>query len=199
MNLLKKSQAKTWTFLFIGLLITVVAIFRHPSIKPMLSYDSQQTWQKLIRVLESDSKLEAQDLWKFREFYSRGTIYLSKYQDIGIPSDISSNFEVPGSFVQHLSFNSSKVQSIEGSLDASEAKNVFFAKEDIREDDWEIVIQTDSVQVIEQHKNKAVIIGLFDMETAGQANGYLHFDLRDDDFKKAHENKKWLVISYVKL
>jgi hypothetical protein len=196
MNLFKKSQAKTQVLLFTGLIIVVVAILRHPSIKTMLSSDSKQSWQKLIQVLESDNGLEAQNIWQFREFYSRGTIYLSKYQVLEVPSNISSNFEVPTSFVQHMSFNSNKIQSIEGSID--KAENVFFNKEDLWQD-WKITTQTDSVQIIEQNKDKALIIGLFDMETAGQANGYLHFDLRDDNFKKAHENKKWLVVSYVKL
>ena len=81
MNPLKKSQAKNILLVLTTAIIIGVAFLRHPSLKPMLSFNSQQTWQGLFAKLESGEAQEAQELWVFREFFSRGTIYLAKNQD----------------------------------------------------------------------------------------------------------------------
>jgi len=65
---------------------------------------------------------------------------------------------------------------------------------------YQLTMQTATTQVItNQAKTDAVIIAVFDLEESGLANGYLHFDLRDELFKESLSNKKWLVVSLVKL
>ena len=196
MNIFKKSQANVWLLCSVAIFITIIAVIRHPSIRPMLSYTSQQTWQDLIKTLENQSSTEAQDLWEFREFYSRGTVTLARYQTLQTPTEFPDVLKLPTSFMHHTAFSSSKIQSIEGSIESSE--DVFFSKEDLRELPWQILLQTESVQIIgNTTETQALIIGVFDMETASTANGYLYFDWLNDDFKTQHENKKWLVVSLV--
>lgn len=197
MNLHKKIHPNHVLLVSATIIIIVIAFLRHPSLKPMLSFNSQQTWNSLISNLESGPENEAQEIWIFREFFSRGTIYLSKYQELDVPSEISENFSVPESFDQQMSFVSGKVLGVEGTIDSTQ--KVFFNDEDLKGTGWEIYLQTENVQILEREKKEAYIIGVFDMQTASEANGYLHFDYRDDDFKQANQNKKWLVVDYVQI
>lgn len=198
MNALKKSSAKSIVFIITAVLISLIALFRLPSFKPMLSYTQHITWQDFILDVESGSDNEAQTLWEFREFYSRGIIYLSKFQELQIPETLTEFYTIPNSFVPHTLFHSDKIDSIEGFIDAD--TNPFLTQEDVHESGWAIHVQTDQIQIVRNHSETGfLIIATFDLETASQANGYLYFDMRDKNFAEEHKNKKWVVISFVKI
>ena len=200
MKLFKKSHAKVITFIIALLVIVIVAFLRHPSLKSFIfsSYNHQQSWKNLHETLSSNKISEAQNLWQFREFYSRGTIYLAKYQNLTVPTDISSNFQLPTSFIPHTLYLSDQIQSIEGTIDNNSP--VFFTQENLPNIDWAETYKSEKIQIIENNKiNSAIIIGVFNIEEASIANGYLYFDFRDEEFQTKNSNNKWLVVSVVNL
>jgi len=198
MKINKKSQVNILTYVLVCLIILAIAVIRQPTLRAWTKINNKQMWQELLVNINLNDETLPQDLWQFREFYSRGQIYLQKNQEISIPPSILAVVKLPDSFNPYLLFTSPMLLSIEG--DISENDQVFLSPQSINELGYQLTMQTATTQVItNQAKTDAVIIAVFDLEESGLANGYLHFDLRDELFKESLSNKKWLVVSLVKL
>lgn len=198
MKIIKKSHVNILTYGLVCLIILVIAFIRQPSLRARLKINNNKMWQELLSNINLDNKTLPQDFWKFRDFYSRGEIYLQKNQEINIPESISSIVKVPESFDLYLLFVSPMLLSIEGNI--SENDQVFLSQQSINKLGYKLITQTATTQVISnQLMTNAVIISVFDLDEYGLANGYLHFDLRNDLFRESLNNKKWLVISLVAL
>lgn len=198
--MIKKSQAKVIAFFVASIVILSVAFLQHPSLKDVLfpSYHYQSSWQKLFVNLNSNNVVEAQVLWQFREFYSRGTISLAKFQNLSIPANISDVYQAPTSFIPYSLYVSDQIESIEGMVDTNVP--IFFVNEELLDLGWIETFKSNNVQIIENKQTQmGLIIGLYDFQEASLANGYLYFDLRDENFQAENNNKKWLVVSIVNL
>lgn len=185
--------------LFIAAVILItITLFRHPSFRPMFSFTTQQNWSDFIVTLQNNPENEAQELWKFREFFDRGTIFLAKYQTLEIPTEIKEAYSFNENFEPHTVFISGKIKSIEGAVPTEQT--VFLSEEQYKANNFEEHVKTDSVQVlINTQKTRAVVVSEFPIDVAQTANGYLHFDLRDSDVAKSYENKKWVVVSIIEI
>lgn len=198
MKLNKKSQANTWIYFVTGLFIIAIAIIQQPTLRSQFGIGNHLLWQSLVTKVTQNHPTIVQEIWMFRDFYSRGTLHLQKQQEITIPHEISSVIRLPETLTPYLFFESPKIKSIEGSLNNAEA--ILFSQEVVNQPNWELLAQSDSVIILEsQTNNTALIIGIFDLETAQTANGYLYFDLQKKSFKESMNNKRWLVISLVSL
>lgn len=198
MKINKKSHVNILTYAFVGLIILTVAFIRQPTLHSILKFNNSKMWQDLLVNISLDNKTLPQDLWKFREFYFRGEIYLQKNQEIIVPQSISSIVRLPASFNSYLLFVSPMLLSIEGNISTKD--QVFLSQRSIDELGYTLTMQTETTQVITNELMKnAIVISIFDFETYGLANGYLHFDLRDKLFKESLNDKKWLVVSLVDL
>ncbi len=198
MKTAKKSQANTFTYLVVAFIIILIACLKQPTLRSTLGIGNNRMWQELVDQINSDNQNVVQELWKFRDFYSRGTIYLQKNQELVIPDELSSALTFPNSFKPYLVYEAPKIRSVEGSISATDA--VFFSKELLDTLGWELLTQTSNVQVIKaKNTNVALVIAVFDLETASTANGYLYFDMREKKFRESVIDKKWLVVSLVTL
>lgn len=193
----QKSHANSWPFYLVGFIIIIVAFFKHPSIRSSFELGNSQMWGNLLIQTNDENQNFTQDFWKFREFYSKGTIYLQKYQDLLIPNDIIDVYALPNSFEKYLLFKSNNVVSIEGFVDP---KSEVFVYEDNYLNRWEVIKQTKTTQILKsKSQNVALVISKHNLDQASIANGYLHFDLRDKAFWSENQNKKWLVVCLVTL
>ncbi|GIK83891.1 MAG: hypothetical protein BroJett025_05130 [Patescibacteria group bacterium] len=198
MNILKKSHANSTVYFVVGLLILVIAFIQQPTLRSWLGIGNTKMWNDLVQTVNSGSQSVAQDVWMFREFYSRGRIYLQKQQQFPIPEELSSTVSLPESFSPYLLFRSPKLVSIEGSF--IQTDSLFFSEKYLKSLGWEMVAQSSSTQIVtSKDKTVALIISVFDIQEASTANGYLYFDLRDNTFAQAMNQKKWLTISLVSL
>jgi hypothetical protein len=174
-------------FTIVAILIISIALLRHPSLSSGYTLQKYIDNINTLDQLQSDdnSIKQAQELWKFREFYSRGEIVLSKYENITYPTIIAEF--LPESFDVYLLFSAKKTKSIEGTIST---------------EDWNKLLSEydKGINFVKSEDgSNTIIIGLFDIESASKANGFLHFDLRNDEFKKNSENKMWLVVTMVRL
>jgi hypothetical protein len=203
MNRIKKSQAKYLVFFLTGFLIFILGILLHPTTRSLFPHYRTNLYNELIMDISSPRSEVSmvQDFWKFREFYSRGEITLAKHSEVTIPEQISSVMTVTEGFTPYLDFHSDKIVSVEGTL--SNQDTILVPLEDLSTDKWEgWKLRADSSQyrVLENEtEQKALIITRFELETASKANGFLHFELRDEEFVQEHASDVWVTISLVDL
>jgi len=203
MNRIKKSQAKYLAFFLTGFLIFSLALVLHPSIRSLFPQYRSNLFKELISTVSSPDSQTAlvQSFWEFREFYSRGNITLAKHTQITVPSKITSVILLPDEFTPYLAFNSNKITSIEGFVPSQ--IQILISKEALQTktgENWSLKANSSQYRVfVNQTNKKALIITRFDLETASKANGYLHFDLREDAFVQQHKDDVWVTISLVEL
>jgi len=198
MKINKKSCENIWAYLLVGLIIIVLSGLRQPTLRAWLQINNDTMWQTLVEQVNENNLTLGQDLWQFREFYSRGSIYLQKYQTLDVPEELSSIVSFPSSFQPYLLFKSPKIISIEGY--AILVDSFFFSQTALSASQWELLLQTNTVQILTNKYTKiALIMAVFDPEVASTANGYLYFDMREELFRTSMQEKKWLVVSLVKL
>lgn len=195
---MKDSKLTLYGLLAAGVLLLLVTLYKHPSFRPMFHFTTQQTWSKFLVEMQKGATNEAQEIWEFREFFDRGTIYLSKYQALEIPSKISDVYTFNQDFSPHTIFISGKIKSVEGTV--PQDTEVFIEENPFVEIGWQERHKSEYVQImINRTETLGLIIAQFPIELAQTANGYLHFDLRDVELVKQFENKKWVVISVVEI
>lgn len=199
MNRIKKSLPNIAVYLLATVLIIVIAIIKQPTLRSYFAIGNTEMWQKLITKVNESSPTIAQELWQFRDFYSRGTLHLAKNETIVVPRKILNTVALPDTFAPYLLFNSPRTLSVEGSI-IEDTEITSLTKKISQDSSWNSIAQSNSVQIFESIDQKnALIIAVFDPQTASTANGYLYFDLRDEQFQKELSGKKWLSISLITL
>ena len=179
-------------------LLVVIAIFFHPSINSKLWHPYRQSlFNTYIINISTEQPLSAADHWYFREFYSRGKITLSKYDPEKARLASKNVLSVSLAFEPYLLFESDKITSVEGPIDPQIVpllinSAVFETYETI----------TSSLfyrLTINRTTNQALLITIYTLEDAALANGYLSFDLRNEEYKNSVATKHWVMITRIDL
>ena len=203
MNQIKKSQAKYLVFFLTGFLLLFLGIFLHPTTRSLFPQYRTDLFTELIPVISQPSSQAplAQKFWQFREFYSRGEITLAKYSELQVSEQITQIISVPEDFSPYLKFESSKIISYEGSV--SNKEDFLISQEELKTTkwlDWQLKADSTQYQIfVNESQQKAITLTRFDLEPSSKANGYLHFDLREDEFKEKHSEDVWVTMSLVDL
>ncbi|PIR62032.1 MAG: hypothetical protein COY81_04210 [Candidatus Pacebacteria bacterium CG_4_10_14_0_8_um_filter_43_12] len=198
---MKKANTRHLTqnrwFIIAACVVIVLALIRQPSLKTLWPVFGWYQWQQLKSSVQADQKLTAQQLWQFREFYSRGKISLFSNQKFDIPNQISTNFSLPTDFQPYLIFESKKTLSLEGFSSTAEINSLINQKISA---DSSVVSSLPTTQIWQsKNDNVAYIVVSYSIPEAAQANGYLYFDLRAENFAQSVQGKQWLILTIVKL
>lgn len=150
----------------------------------------QLVFQNFIKGVKRNGKIDPQEYWQFREFYSPGYFLFNRN---GLSAKDIGNFEQnagveKGKLIPFLLFTSTHLKSI----DALTTDNVFFKNLKIPSGS-EIIFQTSGQQI---YKNNGRYTILFELRVSDmkRANGF--FDYTGTD-KKLVEGKYWVNITLI--
>lgn len=179
-------------------LMVVIAIFFHPTINSTLLKPYRQVvFNNYFKTLSAHQPIAANDLWYFREFYSRGHFTLSKYDPEFVQTLSDQTFNLPATFQPYLVFQSDKITSVEGSIEPLAVTSVINSP---LFDDYEIIAQSMFFKYgINRSNNTALLAQTYTIPDAAHANGFLLFDLRDEAIAQSLSQKHWLVLEKINL
>lgn len=142
--------------------------FLQPRISNIVPFIREIRLSGFIKNTIKNNHISAQEFWKLREFYSPGTISISK---------------------PDLSFISDKIISKETLIDNKILFDSLFPKLD----GWKIIFIKPN-ELITTKNNETLIFFIKSISEMSQANGF--FDYKDKD-KKLLENKNWYVVTKI--
>ncbi|MBI5045138.1 MAG: hypothetical protein HZC02_04375 [Candidatus Levybacteria bacterium] len=188
---IKTSHDNLMFFLIFGIILASFFLL-NPKTSSFLKMDREKEWEMFMHTL-IDDPINPQVFWKFREFYSYGSIL---YNKAGIANknitSIPEEFLIPDAKNANnnpvLYFESNKIASVDIITDAKTIDQVMsIPKNTIKYDKNELVYQSgDNVTI-------AFIKSISDLR---KVNGYLDYDGKD---KSMLEGKKWLNLTRIKL
>ena len=150
------------------------------------------TYNSFVSKTQNNQKLDPQEFWKFREFYSPGYFEL---KDQGLEnSDVQSAVDEIDLIPEDVTYTSlfrakhsvsldglTEVQSLDEIIDTKSIQNITF--------------QNENTVIFTNEKNYRIIIFLLPVSEMKKANGFFEYDGKD---KNLLENKNWLNITMLK-
>ncbi len=150
------------------------------------------TYNSFVSKTQNNQKLDPQEFWKLREFYSPGYFEL---KDQGLEnSNVQSAVGEIGLTPKDVTYTSlfrarhsisldglTEVQSLDEIIDTKSIQNITF--------------QNENTVIFTNDENYRIIIFLLPVSEMKKANGFFEYDGKDKNFL---ENKNWFNITMLK-
>ncbi len=177
---------------FLMIIITICFVIFTPRVSSLIFSEKRElNLNSFISSAQNDQKIDPQEFWKFREFYSPGYFEL---RDQGLEkSEIqSAQSEIgllPNNVIYASLFRSKHSLSLDGVTEAKSLDEVI----DINSI-GEIKFQNSNSAIIKRG-NDWIIIFLMPVSEMKKANGFFEYEGKDKEFLK---NKNWFNLTKIK-
>ncbi len=191
-NLLRKNSVQ------LGLLLATLCIL-FVAITPKITRtifpsSASNSWIEFKKEIIQTQKLDSQEYWEFREFYSPGVYTVNKQ---GLENNAIKSFysTLPAGLqsqpeLTFATFESPRLQSIDGLINRSSISE-FVNLEGLNKS--QIVKQTDKFLLYQLEDNQFVLISIFTPEQMKTANGFWDYQ-KDQDII---ENRYWVSAALI--
>lgn len=200
MNKTQKISARLKSDLFFFIFLFFIILFSFSFLSPkvssqLYSFKRQVVLNQFISNTKTNNKIDPQEYWKFREFYSPGYFTFSR---MGIQSSlfkiaqkmIGIKYDEKEISLTFLNFSSSRLNSLDmltNKVTLSEIINYNLNDNIIFRNKNSIIYKTDSKTI--------KIIFLMNNQDMKKANGFFYYDDKD---KAITEGKNWFNITSLK-
>ncbi len=178
---------------FLMIVITICFVIFTPRVSSLIfSQKRDMTYNSFVSKTQNNQKLDPQEFWKLREFYSPGYFEL---KDQGLEnSNVQSAVGEIGLTPKDVTYTSlfrarhsisldglTEVQSLDEIIDTKSIQNITF--------------QNENTVIFTNDENYRIIIFLLPVSEMKKANGFFEYDGKDKNFL---ENKNWFNITMLK-
>ena len=191
-----KYYTSFWFYLVVLVSFTLALLFPR-ALSSLVPQQRFTTWSNFENKIVSQKKINAQDYWKFREFYNVGNF---RFMENGFDSKttdelllkMSVSTELGSLKLPFLIYDSPKFRSLDSIVSTSTLENI---------------INTRSVQLVTKYKednlliiknnNIYLLMFILPVDEMKKVNSY--FDYNKSDIEKKLAGKYWLNISEIKV
>ena len=175
------------------IVITICFVIFTPRVSSLIfSQKRDMTYNSFVSKTQNNQKLDPQEFWKFREFYSPGYFEL---KDQGLEnSDVQSAVDEIGLTPKGVTYTSLFRAKHSISLDGITESNSLDEIIDTKSLE-NITFQNENSVILTNNMNQKIIIFLLPVSEMKKANGFFEYDGKD---KELLENKNWFNITMLK-
>lgn len=188
-----KLDSPVYFLAFLMIVITICFVIFTPRVSSLIfSQKRDMTYNSFVSKTQNNQKLDPQEFWKFREFYSPGYFEL---KDQGLEnSDVQSAFNEIGLTPKDVTYTSlfrakhsisldglTEAHSLDEIIDTKALENITF--------------QNENTAIFANSSGDKIIIFLLPISEMKKANGFFEYDGKD---RELLENKRWFNITKIK-